>query len=141
MNHDESNLSLKVSEYMQRQYPQITYRFDIADMKLTMPQAKRMKQLQGENSRGYSDMFIAFPTKHYHGLFIELKRDVSEVFLKDMKTYRKKTVKKNGVFAYDHIQEQVKFLTKMNKLNYKAVFGFGFENIKNIIDNYIKGNK
>ena len=78
----EANISTNISKFMQRQYPKVIYRYDIADLNLTKPQAVRMKALQGER-RGYPDLFIAEPKKGFHGLYIELKKDYSDVFKKD----------------------------------------------------------
>jgi hypothetical protein len=134
----EAKLSEKVSRYLQIQYPNVVFRYDIADMKLTVPQAMRMKKLQGKDNRGYADLFIAEPNKTSSGLFIELKKDISEVYLKDGVSYRSKKIKKNGIVIYDHIQEQVNFLVKMQKKGYEARFGFGFDGTKKIIDDYMR---
>lgn len=52
MKNHEANLATNISKFMQTQYPKVIYRYDIADLKLTMPQAKRMKALQG-GLKGY----------------------------------------------------------------------------------------
>ena len=64
MKQHEAILSTKISIFMQRQYPKVIFRYDIADLKLTKPQAIRMKALQG-GLKGYPDMFIAEPKKGF----------------------------------------------------------------------------
>lgn len=56
----ESDLYRLVAEYLQVQYPEVIYRFDLAaDLKLTPGQAVRHKRLHPH--RGYPDLFIAQP--------------------------------------------------------------------------------
>lgn len=130
----EESIALKVAKYMQIQYPNIIYRFDVgADVKLTMGQAVKFKSLQGEN-RGYPDLFIAKPSNGFHGLYIELKKDKSEVFLKDGKTLKRRINKKTGKC---HNKEQYEMLEKLNKEGYLAVYGFGFEDTIDKIRNYL----
>lgn len=136
----EESLAIKISHFLKAQYPKVIFRFDIAaDLKLTQGQASKHKTLQ--SGRGYPDLFIAEPKNGFAGLYIELKKDKSEVFLKDGVTYKKATKKvknRSGVIIkeYDHIQEQVKMLDILNKKGYKAVFGFGFDDAKDKIKDY-----
>lgn len=54
----EHNLYEQIARYLQQQYPNVIYRFDIAaDLKLTPGQAAKHKRLHPE--RGYPDLFIA----------------------------------------------------------------------------------
>lgn len=56
--NSEHNLYKQIARYLQLQYPNIIYRFDIAaDLKLTPGQAAKHKRLHPE--RGYPDLFIA----------------------------------------------------------------------------------
>jgi hypothetical protein len=64
----------------------------------------------------------------YAGLMIELKKEGTRIY------------KKDGSFASGHIEEQAKMLALLGAKGYKAVFGVGFENTKEIIDNYLGGN-
>lgn len=58
--NSEHNLYEKIARYLQLQYPDAIYRFDVgADIKLTMGQAAKHKRLHPE--RGYPDLFIAEP--------------------------------------------------------------------------------
>lgn len=80
-------------------------------------------------------MFIAEPAPakdgsgDYCGLFIELKKENVKIF------------KKDNSFVNEHLKEQYETLNYLNEKGYYAVFAFGFEQAKNIIDGYLSGNR
>ena len=138
----EHQLYELIAQYMQIQYPDVIYRFDLAaDLKLTAGQARKHKMLHPK--RGYPDLFIAEPiitsyrdengmikltqTKNYSGIFIELKKDGTRL------------KKKNGEWASDHIAEQAEMLERLEFRGYRAMFAVGFDEAKKIIDLYFKG--
>ena len=149
----EHQLYEKIARYMQQEHPNVVYRFDIAaDLKLTKGQAAKFKRLHPE--RGYPDLFIAsmvfkMPTDkerhHYQekygfemgfanlmkdhlkcGLYLELKAEGNSPFKKDG------TLKKD-----EHLAEQQAMLEKLRKYGYEAKFATGFEEAKQIIDDYL----
>ena len=127
----EATLRQQVAEYLQLQYPDVIYRFDLAaDLKLTVGQASRHKRLHPH--RGYPDLFIAMPTVHYGrhfgGLFIELKAEGKSPYKKDG------TLKKDK-----HIEEQYEMLRLLSDRGYWTAFGVGFDECKKIIDEYLQG--
>jgi hypothetical protein len=83
--------------------------------KRTPRQGAKLKR-QGLKA-GVSDIFIPFPTKSHHGLWIELKR-------------RKK---------YRCTNEQQIWIDRMNELGYFATFAFGWEHAREIIEKYLSG--
>ncbi len=135
----EHNLYEQIARYLQLQYPDVIYRFDIgADLKLTMGQAAKHKRLHPR--RGYPDLFIAESSENvnskdwnsivrewgfYFGLYIEIKKD------------DEKLTKKDGSWRTPHIAEQAEMLEKLRQAGYKAEFGIGFEGCKKIIDEYL----
>ena len=138
----EHELYKIIAQYLQVQYPDVIYRFDLAaDLKLTAGQAVKHKMLHP--NRGYPDLFIAEPkirqyrdsegmikltqTKFYSGLYIELKKEGTRL------------KKKNGEWASDHIKEQAEMLERLEFRGYKAVFCCGFDETKQVLDNYLKG--
>lgn len=130
----EESIALKVARFLKIQYPNINYRFDVgADINLSIGQASKFKALQ-MNKRGYPDLFIAKPSKGYHGLYIELKKDKSEVYLKDGITLKKKVNKKTGKC---HNQEQFEMLRNLNQDGYLALYGFGFDDTIDKIRRYL----
>lgn len=140
--NSEHNLYEQVARYLQLQYPDVIYRFDIAaDLKLTPGQAAKHKRLHPE--RGYPDLFIAKPKevkvktvlgsgyslveiKPLGGLYIEIKKD------------GEKLTKKDGSWRTPHIAEQAEALEKLRARGYKAEFGVGFSECKQIIDEYLR---
>ena len=129
----EHQLYVKIAGYLQENYPDVIYRFDLAaDLKLTMGQAAKHKRLHPK--RGYPDLFIAQPktttyTMEYAGLYLELKAEGNSPFRKDG------TLKKD-----EHLEEQADMLLDLCDKGYKAEFAVGFEQAKKIIDGYLGGN-
>lgn len=127
----EHNLYEQIARYLQLQYPNIIYRFDVgSDLKLTPGQAAKHKVLHPE--RGYPDLFIAEPQfgERYCkslGLYMEIKTESNSPYKKDG------TLKKDK-----HLEEQAKMLEKLRARGYRAEFGVGFEGCKKIIDEYLR---
>lgn len=150
----EHNLYEQIARYLQLQYPNVIYRFDIAaDLKLTPGQAAKHKRLHP--TRGYPDLSISEPKiakpqcraltdeerrklekgmefisvkilQNYHGLYLEIKKD------------GEKLTKKDGSWRTPHIAEQAEMLEKLRARGYRAEFGVGFDGCKKIIDNYLR---
>lgn len=142
----EHQLYELIAQYMQIQYPDVICRFDLAaDLKLTAGQARKHKILHPK--RGYPDLFIAEPIcKKYEkgdyerypsvdqllrekikfGLFIELKKEGTRL------------KKRDGSWASDHIAEQAEMLERLEFRGYRAVFAVGFDEAKQIIDDYLR---
>jgi len=96
---------------------------------LTIGQASRVKN-KLLHKRGHPDLFICQCVGGYGGLFIELKKEKSEVYKQDG------TYKKNA-----HLEEQIKYHEQLRKSGYKVVFGLGFEDTIIKIKDYLKGIK
>lgn len=70
-------------------------------------------------------MLILEPTNRFNGLFIELKI--------------KSPYKKNGeMFKDEHLLAQKHYIDKLNQKGYFCCFAWEFEEIKKLIDDYIK---
>lgn len=124
----EHDIYIMIADYMRYKHPSVIYRFDLAaDLKLTMGQAAKHKRLQ--HFRGYPDLFIAQPTKKFAGLFLEIKKEGTTIFLK------------NGKLTADqHIREQFDMLNDLSNAGYKAEFGIGFDDCIKKIDEYLAGH-
>ncbi len=123
----EDILHKQIAYYLRVYYPNVMWRTDFAaGIKMSIYQAKKHKSLQ--MCKAWPDLAIVKPMRGFNGLFIELKKDQSEVFLKDGISLRKD----------EHIQEQSELLKKLMNEGYLAVFGCGFDHSKAIIDNYLK---
>ena len=139
--NSEHNLYEQLARYLQLQYPNVIYRFDVgADLKLTPGQAAKHKRLHPE--RGYPDLYIAESSENvnskdwnaivrewgfYFGLYLEIKTESNSPYKKDG------TLKKD-----QHLEEQARMLEKLRARGYKAEFGVGFEECKQIIDEYLR---
>lgn len=122
----EESLQIAVAKYLKLKYPRVIFHSDFASgCKLTIGQAMKNKSMQCGKS--YPDMFIAEPRKGYCGLYLELKKDRSEVYLKDGSYSQKQ-----------HIQEQLAMLGQLRQRNYKAEFACGIDEAMKIIDEYLK---
>lgn len=136
---NESQVQENVAAYIRLKYPKVLFHSDFGSgIKLTKGQAIKQKRQNG-GLRGWPDMFIAEPktrsgsenTWKYDslGLFIELK--AKGVRLK----------KKDGSWASEHIAEQNEMLSQLQNRGYAAYFAVGFEEAKDIIDDYLGGEE
>lgn len=133
----ESDLQVQVADYIRLRYPNVLFHSDFGSgIKLTKGQAMKQKRQNG-GRRGWPDMFIAEPkirpgfedTWKYEslGLFIELKKEGTRI------------LKKDGTPASPHIAEQHDMHLKLAVRGYIARFAVGFEEAKQIIDDYLGG--
>jgi hypothetical protein len=126
MKHEEYELQKSVARYLSYHYPEIDFFSDtIASVKLTERQASRNKLIQKNNFK-MPDLIIFQPRHNFCGLFIELK--IETPFKKDG------TIKAS---QKDHLKLQHECLQKLTSKGYKAVFSWGFDMTKEIIDEYL----
>lgn len=135
----EADLQVQVADYIRLQYPDVIFHSDYGSgIKLTMGQAIKQKRQNG-GRRAWPDMFIAEPIYEeieawkpikgymkYAGLMIELKKDGTKIF-----------TKKGTLVANEHIREQFDMLEQLRRKGYVAEFACGFDEAKEIIDNYL----
>lgn len=124
-NYPEYELQKQVCRYINLQYPSALYLSDsVAFAKLTIPQQVRNKAIQKQGFK-CPDLLILEPNKKFKGLFIELKV--------------KSPFKINGELKKDeHLIGQQKTIKDLIDRGYYATFSTGFEQTKEIIDNYFK---
>ena len=149
--NSEHNLYEQIARYLQQQYPNVIYRFDIAaDLKLTPGQAAKHKRLHPK--RGYPDLFIAEPSTNiwnnpvrewglHFGLYIEIKKDGTKLKRdKDAKKLLKgeTKIRKKGDWWDKHVEEQAEMLEKLRARGYKAEFGVGLSECRQIIAEYLR---
>lgn len=159
----EAQLQEAVADYLRLKYPDVIFHSDFGSgIKLAPGQAVRQKRQNG-GRRAWPDLFIAEPMtndgigyqdensnkvcvgkrvplsdvlEHWTGefaynsacgLFLELKKE--GIRLK----------KNNGDWATEHIAEQADVLEKLRARGYCAEFAVGFDEAKQIIDEYLGG--
>lgn len=123
----ESDLQVQVADYLRLRYPDVLFHSDYGSgLKLTQGQAMKQKRQNG-GRRGWPDILIAEPMNGLHGLMIELKKAGTRL------------KKKDGTWASSHLEEQNEVLNNLQKKGYAAYFAVGFEEAKDIIDDYLGG--
>jgi len=120
----EKQIHKLVCQYLDMQYPNVIYTSDSSGVRVSIGMAKALKSIR---CKGYKipDLIIMHPNKLYHGLIIEIKKDLSQILTKSG------TFKKN-----QHVQDQLKSLEELKRLGYAAIFGCGFVHCKSVIDVY-----
>lgn len=135
--HEES-IQRRVASYLRKHYPDVDFHSDYAaGLKLTKNQARIRKLLQ--SGRGWSDMFIAWPTvitredgktQAYAGLFLELKKDGTSIYVT-------RGPRKGKLVQDDQILIEAAFLKRMRDRGYCALFAIGFDDTVRKIDWYL----
>ena len=131
----ELDIQIQVADYLRLRYPNVLFHSDYGSgLRLTPGQAVKQKRLQG-GRRAWPDVMVAETVlKHregrtytaYSGLFIELKRQGTKIYRKD------------GRLVSDaHIREQFDMLEQLRQRGYMAEFACGFDEAKEIIDEYL----
>lgn len=125
----ELQVQQMVCDYLKLQYRDVIFRTDFASgMRLTPGMAMRHKRQQ--SSRAFPDLQILQPNSQYHGMFLELKNEGI------------KTHKKDGTLVSNpHIIEQARMLEDLQARGYFASFASGFNQAKELIDEYLSDYK
>ncbi len=119
----ESDIYEQLAQYMNLQYPQVMYHFDLAGVNNP---SRYTRNMYGRlNKRAWPDLFVSIRGVQHIGLFIEIKN--KSPYLKDGITLK----------ADEHLREQALVLEQLQACGYKAVFGTGFDECKQIIDEYL----
>ena len=106
----------------------VRYQPLISQFIMKLDNEKKRTLIQGHQIKlsglypGASDLFLAFPTKRHHGLWIEVKRN---------KKYCKSEMEKPSWKA------QVKFLETMKSVGYDGYIVYGWEHGVKIIEAYL----
>lgn len=121
----EESLQIAVCNYIRMAYPKVIFTSEASGLKLTIGQAVKMKKMR--SNAGLPDLIILHPSpnSNWAGLCLELKI--------------KSPFKANGSLKNDqHLKKQDILLSKLRIRGYWATFAIGFDNAKEIIDDYMK---
>lgn len=129
---EEDSVQLQAAAYARKTYPHVRFVSDAAGLKLTKNQA--VKRAKMNSGRGWSDMFFAYPSRGYHGLFVELKKDGVAIYV--TKGPRKGELVKN-----EQIELEAEFLRQMNEVGYIGRFAVGFAAFKRLLDWYMENEQ
>jgi len=130
----EEMIAHRAALFLQRHYPTVIYRFDVAADLATGRNAKRtfgVVKAKYNHVQGYPDLFIAHPIqvqgRMIAGLFLEIKTDESKVF-----------TKKGKIKSGAHLARQAYVLRTLHLRGYSAEFAWGENNqIFNFIAEYL----
>ena len=112
MNHHESKLQIEVVKWFRLQYPKLTL-FSVPNgAKRNIVTATILKR-EGALA-GVADLFLMYPSKTYHGLFIEMKIG-------------------KGVQS----EAQKEFEKQCRQFGYKYELCYSFDDFINIIQDYL----
>jgi len=115
----EDVLVKRVSSFMLSEHPSTPFRFDFAaDMKTSIGVATKNKAIHGKWNAGYPDMFICQATKHYGGLYVELKATKT-------------------VINSEHTRRQRAYHQVLRNQGYMVEFACGFEEAERVISGYL----
>lgn len=120
----EAIVHRQVCQHISFHYPDAIFNSDGAGNNLSRAQAGMNKLLRSR--AGYPDLFIAEPRGKYHGMFIELKRDGTTIYLKN-----------GDMTTNPHIREQAEMLADLRARGYWADFCVGVDEAIKHIDDYM----
>jgi hypothetical protein len=120
----EKTFHQEICNFMDIKYPHVIYSVDPAGIRLSVGLASEVKRKRCKNWKTL-DMPIYFPNKKYHGLFLELKKEIPYL--------------NNGNLSADKtIQEQQKTIEEFLRIGYFATFVWTLQQAKNYINEYMK---
>jgi len=122
-NRNEDDLHLAVAGFIRSKYPKAEFNVDMSGFKLPPKLANKAKNLRSR--RAWPDLFMPEPRKGYHGLYVELKIEGTQL------------KRKNGNWSTSHIAEQAEMLNLLSMRGYKAVFAVGIDEAMRIINQYL----
>ena len=124
----EESVHVQIAAYIRMQYPDVIFTSESSGIRVPMHLAVMMKKQRSAHKQ--PDLIILEPKGIYHGLILEIKKDHSEVYLKD-----------GSISKSMHIQEQLKTLCLLTDKGYCAQFACGFDECKHLVDWYMNYDK
>ena len=121
----EEQEQIQFIKYAELQYPGIEFRVD-KDGQFARGKALWSKAKQ-KGKKGFPDVVIPVPRGTYTGLVIEMKRSGEAVYKKD-----------GGLRKDDHLEDQQWWLNWFKSCGCHAVFCIGFDEAKQVLDNYMR---
>lgn len=142
----EENLQVRICNYIRRTYPRVIFCSDYAaGLKLTDWQRRQMMIMRSDD--GQPDISIDYPSRGYHGLRIELKKEGTVIYKRDgslrKQPYTRKYKKYGKLYVKrgDHLLEQSEMLKKYIRQGYMARFAIGYDKAIALIDWYMEKPK
>lgn len=122
----EKSIQRALMGTLRREFPFVIdfYNDWAAGAYLTHGQSQQRRALS--SGKGWSDFFLPYPSRGYHGMFLEIKRE-------DIKIYRRD----GNLVADEQVRLEAAFLERMNKLGYFGRFGIGMDNCERLLRWYL----
>lgn len=121
---EEAKIHIAICDYIRLQYPKTVFTSEAGGIYTTMSQARLIKRTR--SSVGIPDLIIFEPRGEFCGLFLEIKKDGTSIY------------KKNGEFvSSEHLNNQRAVMETLISKGYACYFVIGFDNAKQILDNYM----
>lgn len=122
----ERVVQVALTRWMRSNYPDIDFYNDWASGAY-LTKGQNDARLDMASFNGWVDLFIPEPSRGYHGLFIELKKEGVVIYNKD-----------RSLRADPQIRKEAEFLARQHKKGYCARFACGLENAQRLIDWYFE---
>jgi hypothetical protein len=119
----EEKIQIALFDFIKLQYPKVIAISESSGLRCSMGMARKLKRMRSEHT--HVDVILLEPRGQYHGLCIELK--AKNIYKKDGSLYKD-----------EHLEDQQRTIDQLNKLGYKATFAVGFDEARNLIDDYLK---
>ena len=85
--YDEQVLIFKWAAFFEKKYPMLKYLYSSLSG-VWLPDKLAWKIKKSGHKKGIPDIFLPYPSKGYHGLYIEVKRIEGGVLSKDQKEWK-----------------------------------------------------
>lgn len=129
----EEDIHLRACRYLKTHYKDVDFLTDFAaGMRMTMGQAVKRKAMN--SGRGWTDITILKPSRGYHGLLIDMKKDGTNIYVT-------RGPRKGELVADEQIQLQAAFMKRMNDMGYLARFCVGYEQFTTLVNWYFEQDK
>ena len=122
----EAKLQLMVCKYIRAQYPSVRFISSLTG-EYQSSRTVRARNSAIQWGRGQPDLMIMVSRHPYCGLAIEIKTLENTPYLEA----------DGGLKKDEHLVDQLGWLVYMGKMGWKADFGVGFDEIKEMIDQYL----
>lgn len=119
--YPETQVQIAALEWLQFQYPEVRRYVIKIDNEGMRSNAGNFVAIQAGLHPGASDLFIAWPTNNYPGMWLEIKREKWKLTKKDK----------------FHYESQMEFIRKMKIKGYFAEFAIGLDECISAIKTYL----
>lgn len=125
----EETIQKQVCSYLRMQYAHVIFRTDFTAGRIVLSANQGRQYAALQSGRAFPDLLILEPSRGFHGMLLELKKDGTTIILK--------TGARKGKLTSDaHIQEQAKVINDLRHKGYYANFAVGYDSAVKQIDWY-----